>query len=150
MVLIYNFQGPRKQTNFFWFISQTLMRVTRFLFILLWGGQLGYQTCSLFIYLWIIWRNHQLRLHSVMWLDSSWIMNRKAREKKRSWPSFEVLSRHLLGKNEVTDTRDPIHNRRCFSRDSNPVLPEYESEASSYEPTRSVSNLPTLRSEYGI
>jgi len=122
LMLIYNFQRPRKQINIFWFISQTLMWVTRFLVILLWGGQPGDQTCSLFIYLfvclfiylfiylWIIWRCHQLGLHSVVWLDSSWIINLKAREKKRSWPSFDILFQHLLRKNEVTDTRDPSHN----------------------------------------
>jgi hypothetical protein len=57
IVLIYTLSRPTKQINVFIFISQTLMWVTRFLVVLLWGGQPGDQTISLlnhlFIYLFI-------------------------------------------------------------------------------------------------
>jgi hypothetical protein len=58
-------------------------------------------------------------------------------ERKRSWPTFKTLSRHLLGSSEEnrdksqTDSRSP-------GRNSNPGPPEFESGMLTNRPRRLV------------
>jgi hypothetical protein len=51
-------------------------------------------------------------------------MNWKGLGRKRSWPNFEVLSRHLAG--ETEENHEKPQGGRSPGRDTSPVSPEHE------------------------
>jgi hypothetical protein len=65
------------------------------------------------------------------------MMNWEGFGSKRSWPDFEIQSRHLP---EWTgDTRNPRQDSRSSGRDLNPGPPEYELGVVTTRPRRSVN-----------